>query len=132
MITARLVFLIAVFSLVGCAVTESNSDSSQHLVITKFRTSLSSPSSPSGWIYAFDHCDDSRNLCVFVWPDSTWTLGGEIDPGHYGDELARGQIDAETGVALGFPVSRLETARTLYTAGGVTAMIDDVIIQNDR
>jgi hypothetical protein len=85
---------------------------------------------PVGWIYAFARSGGREDLCVYVWPDSTWSLGAEKDPGYYGTLIARGQI--VDGTAIGFPSGLIDDSTNLYVAGRVSAEYGGVPISGSR
>ena len=96
-------FLVSTVLLIGCAASgTSEGYETGVLVITRAEANPVSPESPCGWIYAFDQPNGRPDLCVFIWPNGTWTLGAESTRGYYGDVLSSGSL--ENGVALGFPV----------------------------
>ena len=81
-----------------------------------------SSEAPCGWIYAFDRASGQPDACVYIWPDDSWSLGYEMQPGFYGDERARGVV--VQGAASAFPAGVLRDARRLYVTGGVEASLD--------
>ena len=78
--------------------------------------------SPVGWVYASNRPDGKPDLCLYVWPNATWTLASETVPGYYGERIVSGSI--VNGVAQEFPTETLAGAGILYSAGNLTASLN--------
>ena len=102
-------------------------DKSRQLKIARAEANPANSKVPCGWIYAYDRGKGEPDLCVYIWPNQTWTMAAESQPGLFDRVHAKGKI--KDGIAVGFPVADLEKARNLYRAGRVAAELNGVEIK---